>query len=101
MITLSASGSSYNAPASTVPCWLYVAVRNDGSTNASCSVMLQQRSSTPATLVDGQPQAGTVSRNGMRLYQVSNVRRGRHAQCGVLLHSQRCDLVCILSVLLR
>ena len=73
VVTLSPgpSGTSYNVPASSVPCWVYVAIRGDGGANASCSVLVQQRASAPATLVDGQPQAGLVGRSGMRLYSVA------------------------------
>ena len=70
-LTPGASGMSYNVPSSTVPCWLFVAIRADGGANSSCSVLVQQRSSAPATLVDGQPQAGLVGRSGMRTYAVA------------------------------
>lgn len=73
VVTLSPgpSGTSYNVPASSVPCWVYVAIRGDGGANASCSVLVQQRASAPTTLIDGQPQAGLVGRSGMRLYSVA------------------------------
>ena len=73
VVTLSPgpSGTSYQTLASSVPCWVYVAIRADGGANASCSVLVQQRASAPATLVDGQPQAGLVGRSGMRLYSVA------------------------------
>ena len=53
------------------PCTMYVAVRNDGANNASCSVVVQQRSSGATTLVDGMPQAGVATAHEMRYYRLS------------------------------
>ena len=49
---------------------MYVAVRNDGAVNASCSVV--RRSASGVTrLVDGMPQAGVVAAHEARRYSLS------------------------------
>lgn len=53
------------------PCTMYLAIRNDGDTNSSCSVLVQQRRTGVSTLVDGQPQAGVVSAGELRYYSIS------------------------------
>ena len=53
------------------PCTMYVAVRNDGAVNASCSVVVQQRASGVTRLVDGMPQAGVVAAHEARRYSLS------------------------------